>query len=574
MAAAPRRSWSSFPALTAAVISACAAFAGEDASPRGPGITSITGLSVDGTPIVMRAGRAIHLPARQEADVSLSFEPFDLASAGPSGTRLLFKLEGVDTDWRDIDSGSAHMRMSVIFFSAKSAQTGMFEFFMKGKSAGWRGMLSASQFTRRTSRVTVPPDSAKMGIAIWSGGVFTTVGVLAIDGVTVTTLGKTSDVAPLVTTFSVAATGLPWEKFGSNSDSAVIGDFNGQPALQFIDADPEGFSGWRLLSRAQMAVTPGDTLELEWGEVFSIGANSGGTERYRHLKPGTYRFRLAAATTEGVPTGVEKVTEIVLPEPLWNRPWFWAACGLATGGVLFGTWRYFEWNRLQLELARLEKAHAVSTERTRIAQDLHDELGGSLTQIALASELARDGLADREAARSQLDTIFSTAHHLARQLDAAVWAISPGQDSVESLATFLSKESQEYLRSAGIGCRLQIPDEMPTGQLSSIERRGIFLTIKEALHNVVQHARATEVWIRMQSADGSLTIEVEDDGCGIPADALAGRLPPGHDGMGNMRARIAALGGIYTIAAGAGGRGTIVRFCVPLKPGQPQGHGT
>jgi len=555
--------------MAQALIAVSAALGNAEDGHQHDGQAAVAAVSVNGNPVDVVPGQRIELPPRSQPDLQVSFEPFDRARAGPSGTRLLFKLEGIDADWRDIEPDHNHMRMSLIFFSDDGRTAGMVEFFMKGKSDGWRGTLAASQVSSRSVHATVPPDATRLGVALWSGGSFTTVGVLAIDHIIVHRVRSPGE-REVLATYTFEEPDASWEKFGSNSTPAVTGTHNGVPVLEFIDSDPENFAGWRMRGRAHTKVTAGDELEVEWGELFSIGANCAGRTRYRLEAPGTHRFRLAAATTEGVPTGVETVTEIVLPEPLWKRPWFWAACGLAASSALFGTWRYFEWNRLQLKLARLEKAHAVSTERTRIAQDLHDELGGSLTQIALASELTRDRLADTEGARSQLDTIFSTARHLARQLDAVVWAISPGQDSVESLATFLSKEAQHSLRSAGIGCRLQIPDEMPTGQLSSIERRGIFLAIKEALHNVMQHAHATEVWIRMHSADSMLTLEVEDDGVGIPADALAGRLSPGHDGLHNMRARIVALGGTCEIAGRPGGHGTVVRFRVPLKPGHPE----
>lgn len=564
--------WSPAALIMASALIAVSAAPGnaEDAH-LSDGQAAIARVSVNGDPIDFVPGGRIALPPRSQADLQVGFAPFQSAAAGPSGTRLLYKLEGLDADWQDVNPASNHMRISLIFFTDDGRTAGMVEFFMKGKSAGWRGTLAASQFSSRSVHATVPPDATRLGIVFWSGGAFTTVGILAIDRITIHRVRSPKE-REILTTYTFEDPDASWERFGSDSTSAVTGTLNGVPVLEFIDADPENFGGWRLRAKANVTVTAGDELDVDWGELFSIGANCAGSARYRLEAPGTHRFRLAAATTEGVPTGVESVTEIVLPEPLWKRPWVWAACGLAVGSLLFGTWRYLEWNRMQIRLARLEKAHAVSTERTRIAQDLHDELGGSLTQIALASELAKDRLAGNDVAHSQLDTIFATARHLARQLDAVVWAISPGQDSVESLATFLSKEAQQYLRSTGVGCRIHMPDEMPPGQLSSIERRGIFLVIKEALHNVVQHAEAAEVWIRMTADDGSLVIEVEDDGRGVPPEALAGQLAAGHDGLANMRARMEAIGGVCHVGPGRGGRGTLVRLTVPLKSLLPRDH--
>lgn len=553
------RAW--LAAIVATLLSAQSAAAGTAA---------ITSLSANGDDVAIAPGREIRLPPRSATDLYLGFAPFDRETAGPSAPRLLFKLEGIDADWQDIDPDNHHMRMSVVFFEADGRQAGMVEVFMRGKSPGWHGTLAASQFTRRATRAAVPEKATAMGLVLWSGGAFSTVGVLAVDRITVRKSGPSDAADAVLADYRFAEPDASWERFGSNSDSAILGTVDGTPVLQLLDPDPENFSGWRVRARANIAVLPDEVLDIEWREIYSVGGNIGTTTRYRRVPPGEYRFRLAAATPEGVPTGVETATAIVVPLPLWNRPWFWAACGLAAGGLLFGTWRLIAWNRMQRRLARLEQAHAVSMERTRIAQDLHDELGASLTQIALASELTKAQLADPEAAHTQLDTIFSTARSLARQLDAVVWTISPAQDSVESLVTFLSKEAQHYLRSAGIACRIQIADDLPAGELSSIERRAVVLAVKEALHNVVQHARAGQVWIRVAASSGMLTVDVEDDGIGMPPDRLAGPQQQGHDGLANIRARIGGIGGDTRITAGAAGRGTLVQLRVPLPAGNVQ----
>jgi len=534
-------------------------------------VARIVSLAVNGTPVATAAKGTLRLPENIQADLFIAFEPFGAAKAGPAGTRILYKLDPTDADWQDIDR---QMRLSVICYGPAPSykHTGMFEFFMVGKNAGWRGTLAASEPSRGTGTFTVPPETQSIGIALWSGGPFSTVGVLAVDDITVRKVGARPGEGAVVGTFPCDETMSMWDRFGSDTDSATIGKLEGRSALAFQDADAEDFSGWRLRPEGNLPVAPDDTLEISWNELFSVGGCGAHAVRYRGLKPGEYRFRLAAATTEGVPTGLESSTEMLLPEPLMTRPMFISAAVFGLAAMIFGGWRFLAWNRLQLRLAHLEKANAVSMERTRIAQDLHDELGGSLTQIALASELTKERLTDTDAARSQLDTIFSTARHLARQLDAVVWALSPAQDTVESLASYIAKEAQAYLRPAGIGCRLQLPDEMPTHHLSALERRSLFLVVKESLHNVVQHADATEVRIRMTATHDVLAIDIEDDGRGLPLDPTHRGSAAGHDGLANIRSRVAAIGGTCDMAAGAGGRGTLIRLRVPLThtPARPR----
>ena len=220
----------------------------------------------------------------------------------------------------------------------------------------------------------------------------------------------------------------------------------------------------------------------------------------------------------------------------------------------------------------MEKAHAVEMERARIAQDLHDELGASLTQIALASDLARDNFGDTAASAEQLDSIFDTARRLTRQVDAVVWAVSPSQATVESLAAFLSKEAQQFLQNAGIACRIDMPADLPDGEISSVERRNIHLVLKEALNNVARHAEARQVTLRLVIQDDTITIDIEDDGRGLHADILAGRTAPGQDGLATMRARMATIGGRLDFLTAAAGRGTLVRLSLAPRPlTQPTG---
>jgi signal transduction histidine kinase len=555
--------------LSAALICGAASSYVNAAAAEDSGAARLVGVSLDGTAMRLPSGGPIVLPARGAADLFFEFEPFAVGAADQAGTRLLFKLDGVDDDWRDVEG---EMRMSIVFVGDKGKQQGSFEFFMRGRSKGWRGTLAASQATVRSGRVVVPPETRRISVALWSGGPASAVGSLIIDGITVHRVDGAGQ--ELVGVFPQDDSMSAWEKFGSDSRWAVVEKIDGHFAMAFVDADRETFAGWRTKGPASLPVEPGQTLEISWREIFSIGGSHRFQARYRGVSPGGRSFRLAAATTEGIPTGIEWSTAIVLPPPLWWRPWFWAACGAGVGAALFAGWRYHAWHRLQLELARVEKAHAVEMERARIAQDLHDELGASLTQIALASDLARDGLGDTVASAEQLDSIFDTARRLARQVDAVVWAVSPSQATVESLAAFLSKEAQQFLLNAGIACRIDMPADLPDGEISSIERRNIHLVLKEALNNVARHAEARHVTLRLVIQDDTITIDIEDDGRGLPADILAGRTAPGQDGLANMRARMGTIGGRLDFLTATAGRGTLVRFTLVPRPlTQPTGPG-
>jgi signal transduction histidine kinase len=194
-----------------------------------------------------------------------------------------------------------------------------------------------------------------------------------------------------------------------------------------------------------------------------------------------------------------------------------------------------------------------------------------LTHITLLSELARRDTPQEMP--NHVAQISDMARELTRNMDEIVWAVDPQNDTLDSLATYVSKFAQEYLSVAQIRCRLDLPAELPPYVLPAEVRHNLFLAIKEALNNVVKHARATEVWLRLQVRPLAFTLVIEDNGCGLRADhtvaAGAGRISSGH-GLANMTKRLAASGGSCVITA-APDRGTRVELSVDLTaPRSPE----
>ena len=192
-------------------------------------------------------------------------------------------FDGIDDDWRDVEG---EMRMSIVFVGGEGKQQGSFEFFMRGRSKGWRGTLAASQATVRTGRVVVPPETRRISVALWSGGPASAVGSLIIDGITVHRVDGAGQ--ELVGVFPQDESMSAWEKFGSDSRWAVVEKIDGRAAMAFIDADRESFAGWRTNGPASLPVEPGQTLEISWREIFSIGGSHRFQARYRGVPPGSH----------------------------------------------------------------------------------------------------------------------------------------------------------------------------------------------------------------------------------------------------------------------------------------------
>lgn len=207
----------------------------------------------------------------------------------------------------------------------------------------------------------------------------------------------------------------------------------------------------------------------------------------------------------------------------------------------------------------VEQRRVMEQERTRVAQDLHDELGAGLTEVGILGSLAKNSAVPPDKKEGYLTQLTTLSHTLVTGLDEIVWAVNPRYDSVADLAGYYSLFAQRFLNLAGITCRLQIAESIPEHPLDSRRRHGIFLAFKEALNNVVRHSRATEVRLAIGVADNALNISVTDNGCGFESASAA----PGSDGITGMKQRMEKLGGACRVSSAAG-RGTTVEFHLPL----------
>jgi len=210
----------------------------------------------------------------------------------------------------------------------------------------------------------------------------------------------------------------------------------------------------------------------------------------------------------------------------------------------------------------LEQQHALERERARIARDMHDDLGASLTQITIASQLAR--LDPPEEASGHIDEIAAIAQRTVTALDEIVWAVNPRNDTLPALIGYLTQHAVDFLTAAEIACEVEIPESLPVCPLPAHSRHHLFLVVKETLNNVVKHAGASHVRFKVELPQGALRITIADNGCGF----IAGSGRAGSDGLLNLRERMKELGGDCQIDSDPS-RGTRIVFELPL----PDFHG-
>jgi len=221
-----------------------------------------------------------------------------------------------------------------------------------------------------------------------------------------------------------------------------------------------------------------------------------------------------------------------------------------------------------MEIANRQRAEletAAEAERSRIARDLHDELGTGLTEVSLLASAGLGEIPGVEKNNGRFRAIAEKARGLVSGLDVIVWAIDPKHNSLQSFADYVESYTKEFLSAADIVCRFRIPIECGTVALPGTARHNLFLAIKEALNNVVRHSGATEVELEMNQTDAGLEITFADNGRGFDGATLRRR-----NGLDNIAGRLRVLGGTCKVDS-APGKGTTVKFFVPLSPQQNQG---
>jgi len=298
-------------------------------------------------------------------------------------------------------------------------------------------------------------------------------------------------------------------------------------------------------------------LETDWGM-----ASPERRVEYRNLRPGQYRFEISGTIGNGLWSPQPAVVEIVLKPHFWETTWFRIVVIAGTLGLVVVAVRRRERMRARRKIEALKREQAVHTERARIARDLHDDVGASLTQVALLSELAQGDLTTRpDRASNHINEIFTTAQDVTRALDEIVWAVNPAHDTLESFATFLGAFVQNYARSADLTARLDLPATLPATALSSAIRHHLYLATKEVLHNVVKHAQATEIRLTLSIEGPNFHITLQDNGRGL--DRTSEPAAPGADGLPNLQERLQQIGGTCTYHSRPG-EGTRVEMVVPL----------
>jgi signal transduction histidine kinase len=492
------------------------------------------------------------------------------AATNSSVLRIRYKLDGFDENWREVPG---NMTVSIRFSDTNLDQVGESSFRVVGKTDGWTGELDTSPFTHRHEIITVPARARTLWITLSSAGPPNTVGVYALTNLVLSQLPGGKDETPLtLLRWGADAKGeqigpewvpADWVRSGLRAAMAKVmpvGVNQATRALVLLDDDPAAHGEWASRKEAGPAVAPGDRLQLTWDEASSIGLAGPAEASYPELPAGLYRFRVNELTLSGMPGEAEASLAFEVPLSFWKTPWFWGLILLLCLSGTAGAYRYLAWKHMRLQLARLESQRALEHERVRIARDIHDDLGARVTQISLLSGMAQSDQTLSEKARNDFNAISGMARDLVSALYETVWAVNPENDNLDALGNYICQMVDNLCEQAQLPRRLRVAELPRDVQVSSSVRHNVMLAVKESVHNVIKHARASELSVQVSLQETMLTIRVQDNGAGFALDPN-----PAGNGLDNMQRRLQQIGGTCSIQS-APGHGTTVSFRVDIAP--------
>lgn len=299
--------------------------------------------------------------------------------------------------------------------------------------------------------------------------------------------------------------------------------------------------------------TPGEILRYQY-RLQNGGWSAPSEQRavsLAGLAPGHYRFQVRAINSNETSSPIPATVVFTVLAPIWQRWWFLMIAAMCFAAVVWAAYRY-----------RMAQVLAMANLRTRIATDLHDDIGSNLTKIAILSEVARQQLSLENAGSGDdsLSSIARISRESVASMGDIVWAINPQRDHLLDLVRRMRQHAEQVFTTRGVQLSFRAPGEQQDIKLRADVRRDLFLIFKEAVNNVARHSRCREVQIDFRIADGCMSLDVADDGGGFDPKAVLN-----GEGLASMRRRAERLGGSCEVCT-EHGKNTVVHVAISTSP--------
>lgn len=302
-----------------------------------------------------------------------------------------------------------------------------------------------------------------------------------------------------------------------------------------------------------------------------------------NLAAGNYQFAVRAVNSDGIVSETPAMVVFKINPPFWRTWWFQILAAALVCAVLYLLYLYRTKNLRRVNQALTETQIAeekllrerekrlaeLERVRTRIATDLHDDIGSSLTQIAVLSEVARNQAAvlNSETVSMPLERIKGVSRELVETMSDVVWAINPNKDNLRDLVQRMRRFASDVCAGSNIHFELDAPPTENLQPLGANIRREVFAIFKESINNAVKYSECENIAADFRIENDTLFLEIKDDGRGFDTEeTLSAEFSPekGGNGLINMRRRASELGGNCRIISSVGG-GTNIFLEVPLN---------
>jgi signal transduction histidine kinase/streptogramin lyase len=341
------------------------------------------------------------------------------------------------------------------------------------------------------------------------------------------------------------------------------------------------FMDGRLMDlAANLTIPPGDhTLDFKFTALnfaapakvnmrhelagFDSGWIETGSDRsatYAHLTPGNYRLDVTAANEDGRWNDAGASLTVTVVPAWWQTWWFRSFCGVGVAAIFLGLGRAWSHWRLQQRYAQMEQENRLEKERTRIARDLHDELGASVTRIGMMAERLKRN-ASSEVLKDEMSKLASHTRRLSGELEGVIWTVSPKNGTWDRLASFIRQFSLNFFADTSISCTVEGVESAPVRAVSPDVQHHILAILKESLTNILKHAEASRVEITMWFEHDELRLWITDNGHGFDITA---KEHLDRNGLGNQRIRAREIGATLEITSDLI-QGTEIKLTFPFE---------
>ena len=268
---------------------------------------------------------------------------------------------------------------------------------------------------------------------------------------------------------------------------------------------------------------------------------------YASLSPGNYTFEVKTIGWNGE-NGTPAAFSFFIATPFWKQWWFIGLIVLIVVSFFYALYRY-----------RIHQLLRLQNVRNSIATDLHDDIGSSLTNISILSELSSKNLSHPEKAQPFLQRISEEVQASSQAMDDIIWSVNSRNDSLEETMARMRRYAAELFDNSETNCYLQLDEKGSNKKLSMEQRRDLYLIYKEALTNIHKHAVAKNIWIKVEQSQNHLLMQIKDDGKGFSNDMITHR-----NGLKNLRSRVEKWNGKIGIQSKEN-KGTDIEIKIPLK---------